>query len=381
MPTLSREQLIAAIGENRIAAVTLDTTVFDSKQKDFRRTDFRSIAQIRSRNTPIIITDVIASEMMSHLEVEAVDTQRALKTALRNLNLKWHRQSPGEEAANLFLDKNPAEFAQSEFDEFVATVGAEVIKVADTPDGLNELFRRYFAVETPFAKKETRKAEFPDAAALLCLEAYARQRGKLVMCIAQDKAWKDFCEKSEHLVAVFPLNEALGTYSEAYKDADVADKIVELWKAGTQEDFEREVRGAIANRLSYVDYDVVADCPVEYDAEPMDAQLVEVLMETLTDPIVLAADENKVTFSIEVDIKARFEANFSFSVWDSIDREHVGMGSEWAESTDEVTMYLTIVADRDVSDGIEFHEVSVAHKSFDVDFGYIHPFPDEGPEE
>ncbi|QIO43084.1 DUF4935 domain-containing protein [Rhizobium leguminosarum bv. trifolii] len=381
MPTMSREELIVAIGEGRIAAVTIDTTVFDSKQKDFRRTDFRSIAQIKTRNTPILITDVIASEMMSHLEVEAADTQRALKTTLRNNNLKWYRQSPGGEQATLFLDKDPAEFAKSEFDDFVATVGAEVIKVADTPDGLTELFRRYFAVETPFAKKETRKKEFPDAAALLCLEAYAKRRKKLVMCIAQDKAWKDFCEKSDHLVAVFPLNEALGTYSEAYKDADLADKIVELWKAGEQEDFEHEVRRAIIDRLSYVDYEVEADCAVEYEAEPMDAQLVEILMDTLTDPIVLAADEDKVTFSIEVDIKAKFEASFSFSVWDSVDREHVGMGSEWADRTREVTMYLTVVADRDVSDGIEFHEVSVAHRSFTVDFGYVDPFPQEEPDE
>lgn len=74
MPTMSREELIVAIGEGRIAAVTIDTTVFDSKQKDFRHADFRSIAQIKTRKTPILIIDVIASEMMSHLEVEAADT-------------------------------------------------------------------------------------------------------------------------------------------------------------------------------------------------------------------------------------------------------------------------------------------------------------------
>jgi len=381
MPTMSREELIGAIGEGRIAAVTIDTTVFDSKQKDFRRTDFRSIAQIKTRNTPILITDVIASEMMSHLEVEAADTQRALKTALRSNNLKWYRQSPAGEHATLFIDKDPAAFAKAEFDDFVAAVGAEVIKVADTPDGLSELFRRYFSVETPFAKKETRKKEFPDAAALLCLEAYAKQRKKLIMCIAQDKAWKEFCEKSDHLVAVFPLNDALGTYSEAFKDADLADKIVELWEDGGQEDFEQEVRNAIVDRLSYVDYEVEADCAVEFEAEPMDAQLIEIIMGTLTAPTVLAADEDKVTFSIEVDIKATFEAHFNFSVWDSVDREHVGMGSEWAERTREVTMYLTIVADRDVSEGIQFHEVSVSHRSFTVDFGYVDPFPDEGPDD
>ncbi|MEK1930299.1 MAG: hypothetical protein AAAC47_11045 [Pararhizobium sp.] len=34
-------------------------------------------------------------------------------------------------------------------------------------------------------------------------------------------------DKSEHLVAVYPLNAALGILSEAYKDQDLADEIVE----------------------------------------------------------------------------------------------------------------------------------------------------------
>lgn len=380
MPTMTRQQVIDAISDGRIAAVTFDTTVFDSKQKDFRRTDFRSISQIKTRDTPILITDVIASEMMAHLEVEAADTQRALKTALRNNNLRWFRHSPSDEHTALFLDKDPAEFAKLEFEDFVNAVGAEVIKVADTPDGLAELFRRYFAVQTPFAKKESRKQEFPDAAALLCLEEYAKKKGKLVLCVAQDKAWKDFAAKSDHLVTVFPLTEALGIYSEAFKDADLADRIVDLWLDGKEKDFEEAVRDAIVERLSYVDYDVDADCSVEFEAEPMDAQLKEILMGTLTNPVVLAADDDTVTFSIEVDIKADFEAHFNFSVWDSVDRESVNMGSEYVEVTTDVPVHLTIVADRDVTNGIVSHEIAVSQKSFTVDFGYVDAFPPEEPD-
>ncbi|RWR09179.1 PIN domain-containing protein [Paenirhodobacter populi] len=380
MPTMTRQQVIDAINDGRIAAVTIDTTVFDSKQKDFRRTDFRSISQIRTRNTPILITDVIANEMVAHLEVEAANTQRALKTALRSNNLRWFRQSPADEHSALFIDKDPQEFAKSEFDDFAKAVGAEVIKVADTPDGLAELFRRYFAVQTPFAKKESRKQEFPDAAALLCLEEYAKAKGKLVICVAQDKAWKDFAARSDHLVTVFPLTEALGIYSEAFKDADLADKIVKLWLDGKEPNFEEAVRDAIIERLTYVDYDVDANCSVEFEAEPMDAQLKEILMGTLTNPVVLTADDDTVTFSIEVNIKADFEALFNFSIWDSIDRESVGMGSEYVGTTTDVPVHLTIVADRDVTNGIAFHEIDVSQKTFTVDFGYVDAFPVEEPD-
>lgn len=374
---MTREQVIEAIGAGRIGAVTIDTTVFDSKSKNFRQPDFRAISQFRQRGTPVVITDVIANEMKAHLEEEAEKSQRELRKALRSNNLRWHREQPADEAASLFLEKVAAEFARSEFEDFVAHVGAQLLPVANIPGGLSELFRRYFLVEAPFSKKDTRKIEFPDAAALLCLEAYAVERERLVLCIAQDKSWVEFAAQSEHLVAVFPLKYALGAFNEAFADQDLADGIVTLWKAGDQDDFENEVFDAIIDRLAYVDFDVDADSPFHYEAEPMEAELLEILMDTLTEPVVLATDDTSVTFSIDLTVKARFNAVFSFAVWDSIDKNYVGMGSESTDTIDEVTLTLTIVAERDISKGIQNREVSVSQRTFTVDFGHVDAFPDE----
>lgn len=150
--------------------------------------------------------------------------------------------------------------------------------------------------------------------------------------------------------------------------------IIELWQAGGQEEFKTGVREAIIDRLSYVDFDVEAESGISFEAEPMGAELLEVQEGTLTEPVVLAADEKTVTFSIDVTIKAKFDAVFSFAVWDSVDREYVGMGSESAVTTDEVTLSPTIVADRDVSKGIQHQEISVSHEQFTVDFGYVDAF-------
>lgn len=38
-------------------------------------------------------------------------------------------------------------------------------------------------------------------------------------------------------------------------------------------------------------------------------------------------------------------------------------------------MALTIVADRNVSEGIEFYEASVRHRAFSIHFGYVDAFP------
>lgn len=45
-----------------------------------------------------------------------------------------------DEQTTLFINKDPAVFAKAEFDTFIEFIGAEVIRVAETEDGLAELF-------------------------------------------------------------------------------------------------------------------------------------------------------------------------------------------------------------------------------------------------
>lgn len=45
------------------------------------------------------------------------------------------------------------------------------------------------------------------------------------------------------------------------------------------------------------------------------------------------------------------------------------MGSEYVGATNDVPLHLTIVADRDVTNGIVLHEIEVSQKTFTVDFG------------
>lgn len=203
----------------------------------------------------------------------------------------------------------------------------------------------------------------------------------MVLCVAQDKSWTEFAAMSDHLITVFPLNTALGMFSEARDDQDVADEIIRLWTEGSQHDFEAAIRDAVLDRLSYVDFDVEAECAVQYEFEPMEAELLEIQRDTLSNLTVLDADDETVTFSFNIEIKGKFGASFVFSVWDSIDKEDVPMGSEYAEATDEVSLSLTIVAYRDVSDGVRHDEISVSQKQFSVDFGYVEAFPAEDPDE
>lgn len=44
-------------------------------------------------------------------------------------------------------------------------------------------------------------------------------------------------------------------------------------------------------------------------------------------------------------------------------------------------MSLTIVADRDVSQGVQLQEIAVSQQQFTIDFGYVDAFPAEEQED
>ena len=44
MPIMTREEQLAAIAAGRLGAVSIDTTVFDSKQRNFRNAALRSLS-------------------------------------------------------------------------------------------------------------------------------------------------------------------------------------------------------------------------------------------------------------------------------------------------------------------------------------------------
>ncbi len=185
MPRLSDDQIKTLIAEGGVFAISIDTAVFDGKLKSFQNAVLRRLDQFQERDIHFVIVDVIAEEMKAHLRDEAVETQRALKKALRAHSNRWRREAPEGEGAALLIDADAAKFAQAEIDEFLAHVHGEVIRVGDTPNAVTKIFDRYFAEEPPFGSADKRKSEFPDAFALLRLRGRARQGFNL--CISRQR--------------------------------------------------------------------------------------------------------------------------------------------------------------------------------------------------
>jgi hypothetical protein len=106
----------------------------------------------------------------------------------------------------LALLGDPEHAAQTQFADYLATIGGEMVPASGPADMPAKLLRRYFAAEAPFERAERKKHEFPDVFALLSLEALAKSKRKLLLCVSPDSGWKNFAAQSEHLVCAADLS-------------------------------------------------------------------------------------------------------------------------------------------------------------------------------
>lgn len=220
---------------------------------------------------------------------------------------------------------SPADAAEGQIDEYIRTIGIEVVPATGAVDVTGELLRRYFAVEPPFEGKEKKKHEFPDAFALLSLEAFAKKRNKLLLCISPDQGWREFAVHSDALVCVPDLDEALSLFNQSGRHT--ADQIMTLWRAGSTPDLVGEIERAFEYRLDDVDFHADATSALEFEGESISAVMQWVDAKTASHPTVIATDDETITFTVNVEALVAFEANFSFYVKDSIDRDYVPLGA------------------------------------------------------
>ena len=378
MPTLSDDQVKAAIADGDVFAISIDTTVFDAKQNNFQNAVLLCLDQFHQRDIRVVIADVIANEMKTHLRDEALTTQKELKKALRSHNLRWKRNGVEGEQEELLINADANALAEVEFDTFLAHVKGEVIKASETPDAVDETFRRYFMKQPPFGLAENRKYEFPDAFSLIRLEAFAADHGKLLMCVSTDKGWMDFAARSKYLVCVDKLENALALFNAA--DEHLADAIDKRWHESEAGELIQEVSSAIEYRLDDLDFSIDARSDFLFEAEPLSAVLQYVSPHENGSPTVIGVDGKTVTFTVEVEAIVDFEASFSFYVIvDKIDEDYFDIGSVVANVEKTLSFDLTVRIDRSLENGLIFHEVEVTKMPFEVNFGYVEAFLDEDP--
>jgi len=378
MPAPDQAELNAIILSGRIGAISIDTSIFDRYQCGLDYPSLIKLAQFRDTHISVLISEIVAEEVKAHINRDASKSQRDLRNAMTAHTRRWSLgtdpQLPGDPYR---LSQTSADFAQQQFTDYLDTVAAEIVPAARSTNVARKVVQRYFEVTAPFETSDKKKAEFPDAFALLSLEEWAEDAGKLVLCVSTDAGWKRFAESSPHLICVDQLDPVFDLFNEAGRG--FAKRVLTMLQSGEADRAMTVIFEAFEYRLDDNEFDVsVADSPADYEFEQVSAVLQKLDWHDVL-PNVLAEDKETVTFSFRVRALIEFTVNFVFYVRDGIDHDDVRIGSEELSTERWLNFDLALTVSRDTGDDVEIIEAMASRRGMTAVFGRIDPFRYDDP--
>lgn len=378
MPNLTEDQIKARIADGSLTAVTLDTSIFDRYGCNLDFPLLRSLTQFKAGNISVLFSDVIVSEISSHIAEKAAETQTALKQAIKKFAKVWKTSPVEAEIVEVLQnDDDPVGFSDQRVTDFIQDVDGEVVPAAGDKAITEEVMRRYFSSMTPFEKKQEKKSEFPDAFALVSLDQMFAPKKQFILCVSKDKGWHSFAEQSEWLVCAEDLDIALSLFHDTGRNT--ADSVVEMLKNGSAEELIDDLELSIQARLDDFDFEAETHSGLDYEAEPTSVSLQSVNYETLSNPIITNASDDEVSFTIRVEALVMFEAGFTFYAYDSIDKDYVALTTEYAEIESKHIFKLVVTVSRDLDPAPVPLSVDVVKDRIEVNFGHVEPFANEDP--
>lgn len=386
MPIETDDRLKALLVAGHITVVTLDTNVFDGQKLNLKSAAMKSVVSLKGRPFPFLLSGTVVREVQGHIKKLMEDTLRAVKKAAGQALFAFDTTKPtrAELLDQITGGVGPAKAAAVRVDEFVKDCACEVLDDTSLVD-IATVFGAYFDHLPPFS--HGKKTEFPDALALHALDRAATDRGTGFLVVSEDGDWHAFCEKSKQLYLVTKIEKALSLINDTPLGLRRA---VVAWFADGQ-DGQTEVGAEISSYVEGLDVDANAYAssgeveidtwaPVLRSTEwPSEADIDIIETEQIGDGRLRAV------VSLPVVLELLFSVELSFSIWDSIDKESLGMGGRTVEINRDEGVRVTVTIDLQEVDGeyedIELFETELALTSLDVDLGEVSIFEPEDYDE
>ncbi|MDP3115972.1 MAG: PIN domain-containing protein [Phenylobacterium sp.] len=355
------------IAADEFAGVTIDTSVFDQYGCNLRFRTLLALKQFRDTGISVVLSTITMSEVKAHLRESFEEAATKLKQALNQYDRTWQLNlDKAKVGADLGVDEDPAIKAATMIDEFMGATGATLLPI---PQGvaIQQVVDLYFGGQPPFAAKGDKKSEFPDAIALLSLEAWAGANGA-VLAVSRDGDWQRYAEGSVNLVCVDDLPAALALFNDA--DRVIGARIATDLREGRSPQLKACVESALERFVE--EFDIEANGADYYEAEPEGATVTQWSVSQGAVNVV-SADADTLTVVVRIEAEVEFHAGFRFSHWDSIDREYIRLPGSTASTIDKVALEVAITIYKDDLDDPAPHEVSIESSGLTADFGYVEP--------
>lgn len=375
--------------------LSLDTQVVDQAGYAFDRGLLAQLRQFRGRRKRIVLADVVVREITGHVAQWLRAARAKLETARSELAKTGMLPKELARQVDLALSQDAQAEAESRVRRFIQDIGAEVIS-ADLVR-MGQLVDAYFAVTAPFAANKDKKAEFPDAIALLSLEAFAIERSVRILAVSKDSGWAAFGGKSAHIEVVGELSEALAIAQvhlqgeveeeEQRRNAETAASLVKNFisdvESGADEDAHITLCTMLEDKLRDGGVEAETSGTVETDLDFLD---IEVREATFTmDPDgkyafrIVRAHPGSISATAELEVDLRARALFSMYGYDSIDKDTFSLGSRSVSGSFRREMSILMEFEEDPDQAtLKLEKVEILGEVTPLDFGDVQP--DWGPE-
>lgn len=372
------EKINNQILAGEITALTIDTSIFEKNGLALESGLLAQLEQFRVSEFELVIANTVANEVKRHLAKNATDATRALRTALthtaKHRALSSTHQEELSALSNLAASDDDAR-ARKRFDDWAQRVGADIIH-EDIFASIGEVMRRYESGEPPFAETGEKKQEFPDAVALSTLEGWAEDRNTRILAVALDKDWQRYGAKSQRVIVVDDLADALSTIQGAGTAREPAVRLATLFVAGDPVGLRAAVLEAARHQVDKFEFRVEADSQFTVEEEGVDATVDDVSLDipdaTGATLDTISHDDEQAVIKVSGTASLQIDVHFSFEKFDSIDRDYVDMGSATIPE-DVVIEFEALVTVHINADGLTVDDVELLPVTHDMNFNDIEP--------
>ena len=328
--------------------VFLDTQAFEAESFNTQSTHFETLAKhLKSGRLKLVATDITRTEVHGRIDSvckEEIASLRKIKQKSRVLRSAHKIQELGL-FCDLHLDSAQMNLHRA-VDRFLDEHDATVIEAMAQNSKL--VFKRYFAIEPPFAPGSKRK-EFPDAFVIEALiDWISRQDGELFV-VSGDAPFREACDEDERI--------------KAFKDVALLLNHV----ASDDENLADFLRDQITGCLSQIENTAKQEFEglgFHIDDEWGDVELKVTGMDLVWEPELIYIKESEVIAELGFDAQYEVRLSYDDSSTGTYDREeesrifmdHV---IETVRGSAHLVITVTATFDRTDADGFEIQSIEL----------------------
>ncbi|MCD1597482.1 PIN domain-containing protein [Rheinheimera aquimaris] len=362
--------------EKEYGAILIDTSIFDGNGLRLEKGLLGKLSQFKQSPIVYLFPDVIKNEVLSHLESKIKVSRAALEKAFNDAgdHLFFEGSELNDAKQTLIASKEIGGLADSRVNNFIEATGALVLDCGDYVS-VSELLAGYFSNNPPFSETGKKKSEFPDAIVLMAVETWADQNNLNVLAIAKDGDWENYCAKSKCIDYQEDLSKGLAVFNRANAPYALLVNLEKALHENSSEDFLSKIEAGLESALNGITPDQDADSHLYWEPEGCHAWFKE--FELLENEFrIVDKDDDWIVLEAMAKITIEAEGEFSLSVYDSIDRDHVYMGGITATTIEDFESEILITISGDLNgpiDELTVEDVEVVSPIRSINFGTIEP--------